>query len=96
MMNINILKTGHAEIKISVKKNFRTDITADGNGYGMLMGAVQLIESIARETNEPYEKILNDIGSILKTCRCITCESAEQREVIDQMIKNGMFPGVEK
>lgn len=94
--DINDLKTGHAEIKIKVMEGFKINSEAKGNGFGMLLAVVSLVTLMSRESGIPTENILEDAKDVMQRTKCIGCESVEQRDVLEQMIKNKMFPGVEE
>lgn len=83
-----LLKQGHAEIKIVCKNDFMVDTKADGNGSGLFLGTLALIGCVAGEFNMTFEEVMIRIINLKESTNLIQCESKEQRDVMHEIIKN--------
>lgn len=83
-----LLKQGHAEIKIVCKNDFMVDTKADGNGSGLMLSTLALIGCVAEEFNLTFEEVMISIMNLKESTNLIQCESKEQRDVMHEIIKN--------
>lgn len=99
-MNINETmkeKIKNAKANISIElKDCGCKIAIQGNIAGQIVGAAMLIQGIAEKNGKDPDLVWHAIHGCMNVTKGISCESVEQMEVMQQIMKNGMVPGNEK
>lgn len=87
----DIVNGAEAELKISVKPGLKTTINGDGNTIGLLM-AMLSIANVLSNKGGTIEDALNAAIRLNRITGSVVCESEEQMNVMEAIIKTGIKP----
>lgn len=87
----DLIHNAKAEMNISVKPGLKTAVTGGGNIMGLLM-AILSIANLLAERGCTVEDALNAAIKLSRITSSIVCESEEQMNVMDTIIKTGLKP----
>lgn len=87
----NLINNAKAEMNISVQPGLKTAVTGDGNIMGLMM-AILSIANLLAERGGTIEDALNAAIKLSRITRSITCESEEQMNVMEAIIKTELKP----
>lgn len=80
-----------AELNISVKPGLKTAVKGGGNIMGLMMAILSIAQLLA-EKGGTVEDALNAAIKLSRITSSIVCESEEQMNVMQEIIKTGMRP----
>lgn len=87
----NLVNDAEAELKISVKPGLKTTVYGDGNTIGLLM-AMLSIANVLSNKGGTIEDALNAAIRLSRITGSVVCESEEQMNVMEAIIKTGIKP----
>ena len=83
----------NAEAKIEINiQGTRCIGKVSGNKTGMLMAASCIIDAISKRSGLSREEVVAALKGLWSISNMIDCESSEQADVMEQIIKNGLKP----
>lgn len=87
----NITNNAEVEMNISVKPGLKSTVTGGGNTIGLLMAIVS-IANVLSNKGGTVEDALNAAIRLSRLIGSVNCESEEQMNVMDAIIKTGLKP----
>lgn len=87
----DIVNNAEAELNISVKPGLKTTIKGGGNTTGLLM-AILSIANVLSNKGGTIEDALNAAIKLSRITGSVVCESEEQMNVMEAIIKTGIKP----
>jgi hypothetical protein len=87
----NLVNDAEAELKISVNPGLKTTVYGDGNTIGLLM-AMLSIANVLSKKGGTIEDALNAAIKLSRLTGSVVCESEEQMNVMEAIIKTGIKP----
>lgn len=89
----NLVNDAEAELKISVKPGLKTTVYGGGNTVGLLM-AMLSIANVLSKKGGTIEDALYAAIRLSRITGSVVCESEEQMNVMEAIIKTGIKPEV--
>lgn len=88
----NLLKDGHAKIKMEVNGLETKAEVTEANLAGMVIAAMSLIKDIATKTNTSVKTVIMAINNLDETTIALQADSEEQFEVMKEIVKQNLSP----
>lgn len=86
------MNNAYGDIHVSIKPGMKVKLSVDANGNGLFLAITSLIGEIVRKTGVKKEMVLQSIDTFMDFSECYECESEEQMNVMQEIIKTGMRP----
>ena len=87
----DIVNGAKAELNISVKPGLKTTMKGGGNTMGLLMAILTIANALSSKGGT-IEDALNDAIILSRITGSVVCESEEQMNVMEAIIKTGIKP----